>query len=945
MTGPVSAALEAELREAVRKRGTVVWRDPEAAYTRFAADLAARHAAGEIAFPVVGFRGSFLEMLFELEPYGGGLDRQPLLIHLPGFDEKAIRKTPLLELARISGPELEKSLESLIRKAANGRFPPAEVERFLATRPSLEQADAWVTSAITKTTLGLAATLEQIGETLVFEALGQPKSTLAQQVTAPAEVEILTQYLHNRTGIDEEWLVLVDARSVDRTFETVRRALEAWLLWVEYVHDLQRPPYRQELQRLRALPPLLVQTCQSWVIQLRAKRGDVYEPLAIEVAGLFDDELAQMTAEDLGRIDTFKEEEAKVLEGAVAALQHRDWAKASAWCKDRNAESSFWLRKDRLRPLAWSFVREAAAFGEILSRHPAPLAGARSLDEAVSLYAESAYRVDRLHRRFEQRRLALLDSSLPHYGPLREVATALRRAHREWADALSQTFAALCVERGFLPSPSLQQRTLFEQVVHPLVQGDEKVALFLVDAFRYEMATELAEELRDAGGLFDLRPRLAELPTVTSLGMNALAPVSQAGRLAVAGSFEGLRWGEALVRTPEDRARAMGQRSTGKPALLLKLAQVCDEEAGKLKRSVKPHSLVVVHSREIDDAGEANVGLPTFESTLRQLKTAWHHLQLAGIRSFVFTADHGFLLVDETTHLRPFGTRRTPQHRYVLDEVLRAETGLVSVATSSLGYDEVAGFLHFPDDTSLFNIGNVGVTFAHGGNSPQERVIPVLTLTQTQPQEKDLSEYKVEARALDDVLGLHRLQLRVVHLPGSLNFLVGEPVDISFRIPKRAEIRVTLKEAAPPAKLRAGRIEVPIGETWSEVFFGLEGPQDERVRIEVHHAEGRQKVRPATPDVWYSVSGTTQPAASSPRPLPPAPAWAEAIPDEGTRRVFLHIEKHGAITEAEATHLLGSPRDFRRFSLEFDQHLAKLPFRVRIEPGEGGKRYVREGER
>jgi hypothetical protein len=61
--------------------------------------------------------------------------------------------------------------------------------------------------------------------------------------------------------------------------------------------------------------------------------------------------------------------------------------------------------------------------------------------------------------------------------------------------------------------------------------------------------------------------------------------------------------------------------------------------------------------------------------------------------------------------------------------------------------------------------------------------------------------------------------------------------------------------------------------------------------------------------------------------------------------VFLHIEKHGMITEPDVTHLLGSPRAFRRFSLEFDLHLEKLPFRVRVESGAGGKSYVREGER
>jgi hypothetical protein len=485
----------------------------------------------------------------------------------------------------------------------------------------------------------------------------------------------------------------------------------------------------------------------------------------------------------------------------------------------------------------------------------------------------------------------------------------------------------------------MQQRTLFEQVVHPLTLLGEKVAVFVIDAFRYEMATELVDELAGAGTVVDLKPRLAELPTITPVGMNALAPVTQGGRLTVAGIFQGFKTGELTVRRPEDRSRAMGARSAGKPALLLKLAEVSEESTATLTKKVKPHPLVVIHSKEIDDAGEANVGLPTFESTLRQIKAAWHHLQLAGVKSVVFTADHGFLLQDETTEVRAFGTKRDPQRRYVLDEHPRAETGMVNVSLSSLGYDGLSGYLLFRDDTAVFATGNPGASFVHGGISPQERIIPVLTVTRKHREQAAYSRYAVEVEPQPDVVGLHRLRLRVKVAPGPLGVTAAGVVDIALRVPEREEIRVIVKDVTEPAKLKTGRLQVPVGDAWSEVFFGLEGPADERVRIEVYHAEGIENVQSATPEPWYSVSGTaTGPSA------PPA-GWADAIADEGIRKVFLHIEKHGVITEPEVTNLLGSPRAFRRFSLEFDQHLAKLPFRVRIEPGEGGKRYVREEER
>jgi succinylglutamate desuccinylase len=73
------------------------------------------------------------------------------------------------------------------------------------------------------------------------------------------------------------------------------------------------------------------------------------------------------------------------------------------------------------------------------------------------------------------------------------------------------------------------------------------------------------------------------------------------------------------------------------------------------------------------------------------------------------------------------------------------------------------------------------------------------------------------------------------------------------------------------------------------------------------------------------------------------PQWAEALDDEGERRVFLHLDEHGSITEEEATRILGSPRRLRQFSRRFETLLERTPLRVRIQMTGSGKRYVREG--
>src|SRR5690606_890890 len=144
-------------------------------------------------------------------------------------------------------------------------------------------------------------------------------------------------------------------------------------------------------------------------------------------------------------------------------------------------------------------------------------------------------RIDRLHRELEQ--LAERDlgsSNFPHVELTRAAIAALRRCWHEWAERGAREWSSVCEDQGPLPSPSTQQRNLFEQVVAPLLAEDERVALFVVDGMRFEMAMQLQDLIGSPTGTsVRLSARLAELPTVTEIGMNVLAPVVQRGRLHV----------------------------------------------------------------------------------------------------------------------------------------------------------------------------------------------------------------------------------------------------------------------------------------------------------------------------------------------------------------------------------------------------------------------------
>ena len=93
--GPVSAALETDVREWVRKHGIVVWLDADNHYTAFVDALVAARTAGQLPYEVRAFHGSFLDLMLALEGVAGGTEKVRLLVHLPGFTEESVKSTPV----------------------------------------------------------------------------------------------------------------------------------------------------------------------------------------------------------------------------------------------------------------------------------------------------------------------------------------------------------------------------------------------------------------------------------------------------------------------------------------------------------------------------------------------------------------------------------------------------------------------------------------------------------------------------------------------------------------------------------------------------------------------------------------------------------------------------------------------------------------------------------
>lgn len=975
-TDLVSQALLGEVAKKVRELGLVVWVDAEGHYTNWIDRLASQAGTpgtvipsplplpSPFPYPIVRYRNSYLELMLALESYANDLHPEHVLVHLPGLNKDTVRETPVFELYK-AGKTFEKNLATLVREAARGEARPEEVENFLAGGDvSLEGADVWLANLRAAPRDEFSLRVDAWGAEDVALGLFRGDPRFDQDLKLHGER--MFSFLQKGLGVTAAWC---DFMEIDRhlTPGGATTLVATWLMAVEFVSDLAPAPSTAALLPLGKLGPYK-DVCRRLAARARAEEPDTYESFA----GQLQEKLMadrSHPASALGSIDTFRFEEATTRRAALAALGAGDWDGASRFADEHTPKECFWVRRSPGLQRTWEVLRHGADAGRAIAQHPQPLKGCASLEEAVERYASRLSQVDRLHRFFEQRAHALIAHDLDDYDQLLDARTVLRAAYRTWADGLNRAFSELCRTYGVLPSPDLRQRHLFNDVVQPLVEQGGRVAFFMVDALRFEMAQALADELKRDKFSVALQARLAELPTITSIGMNALAPVEKNGRLQVAvdgDKLMGLRTQAYAVKVPADRVRAMRDRSGS--ALDLELDTLSGMSTGELKRAIgtKP-GLIVVRSRELDDAGEAGLHLGTFDHTLTLLRSAVSLLQQAGVERFVIASDHGFLLQDSGAQKYPYSSnKRVADRRHVLVSAPSGMPDVLEVPFAALEYDtETPQYLVFRQDTALWDVAAKIAPFVHGGNSLQERVIPVLVVERQGRRGKTATRYEIVAIPETGRLGRQRLRLSLrlqKKSSAELSFHAPKAIALALRVPKRPDVQLTLLDATPPAKLADGRISLPPNGESAVVEFELEGETDEMLRVEVFHPDAVEDVEPKVVEGFFEVfrnrrlakagedetpSVARAPAVQTPPAVPvpsPGPAgdWQSLIEDVDFRKVLAFIEQRRSMNEAELAQVLGSARRVRAFSREFDTLMGRVPFAVEIVSVSGLKTYVRK---
>jgi len=307
---------------------------------------------------------------------------------------------------------------------------------------------------------------------------------------------------------------------------------------------------------------------------------------------------------------------------------------------------------------------------------------------------------------------------------------APKEQYQEWLRKLNNTFTLAIEKQQKWQIPgATDQRKFWEKHIQP---HREKIAVFFLDAFRYELQKRLAETLQKTPMEVKHHVMLAALPSITEICMPALLPSTTMNISVSNGSLNVTLNGKTAL-TKTHRITWLKEKF-GNNITCLDLKEL-EKPPEELRKELAQTQILIVLDREIDKAGSfiTEELLDYFDKLLSGVKRAVENIAQIGFNKILITTDHGFLFYPlpnkiDTTESIPVTPETVVSKRYCLGKPPQTPA-TISLHGKVLPYLSENTSALFPIGTAWFPRPGPKEPFIHGGISLQECCIGILECT------------------------------------------------------------------------------------------------------------------------------------------------------------------------------------------------------------------------
>lgn len=397
-------------------------------------------------------------------------------------------------------------------------------------------------------------------------------------------------------------------------------------------------------------------------------------------------------------------------------------------------------------------------------------------------YTTEYYKMDTYYRLFHRsygRSLKTYHAKLHDlFNHVMEKAEGL---YKNWfLGQLGENWSKVCAEEmeqygKILEVP--QQTDFYKSKVK---NADNRVFVIISDALRYEVAADLAEQLRrETKSQVDLSSMQSIFPTITKFGMAALLPHE---KLSV--KFQGNIvdvFADGKSTESHDRDRIL--KSDREDSVALKYTDLVTAKRQERSAWVKSKNVVYIYHDTIDEASHTSDTLvfPACDDAMEELKNIVRIITSDfGGTNIMITADHGFLYTysplteDDKADNAGFKNRIIEYGRryaIMMKDSKPEYLQYVKFLDGNTDYEAYA-----PKENVRIKMNGGGLNYVHGGISLQELCVPLIEYhflrNQSKVYQRNKEAYDTKPVEISLLSATHKISNMIF----SLNFYQKEAV-------------------------------------------------------------------------------------------------------------------------------------------------------------------------
>ncbi len=397
-------------------------------------------------------------------------------------------------------------------------------------------------------------------------------------------------------------------------------------------------------------------------------------------------------------------------------------------------------------------------------------------------YITEYYKMDTYYRLFHRsygRSLKTYHAKLHDlFSHVMEKAEGL---YKNWfLGQLGENWSKVCAEEMERYGKILEvpQQTDFYQ--SKVKNADNRVFVIISDALRYEVAADLAEQLRrETKSQVDLSSMQGIFPTITKFGMAALLPHE---KLSV--KFQGNIvdvFADGKSTESNDRDRIL--KSDREDSVALKYTDLVTAKRSERSEWVKSKNVVYIYHDTIDEASHTSDTLvfPACDDAIEELKNIVRIITSDfGGTNIMITADHGFLYTysplneDDKADKAGFKNRIVEYGRryaIMMKDSKPEYLQYVKFLDGNTDYEAYA-----PKENVRIKMNGGGLNYVHGGISLQELCVPLIEYHFLRKQSKEYQRNKEAYDTKPVEISLLSATHKISNMIFSLNFYQKEAV-------------------------------------------------------------------------------------------------------------------------------------------------------------------------